>query len=99
MSIETKYTCPFGHSCEKIVDGNIERCVLYLEMKVRNNVTNEESSTFNCSFNWNVLLQHETNTRVFSVQQATENFKNEVVNQQASLSSMFLGLNNDSTNN
>jgi len=82
MAIKVKYTCPFGHACEKANDGAIERCVLYLELKVKNNVTGEESSQYNCSMNWNVILQNETNSRIIGVQQATESFRNEMINVQ-----------------
>lgn len=89
MSIEVKSTCPFGHTCEKVSSVGMERCVLYLEMKVTDNITGKENSVKNCSFNWNVILQHETNTRVMGVQQATEIFRDEMTkNQPILLSSM-----------
>lgn len=90
MSITVKYTCPLGHCCEKVTDTGIERCVLYLEMKVTNSVTNEETVTRNCAFNWGVMLQHETNSRVMGVQQATETFRNEMVSQQPLVLNTFL---------
>jgi hypothetical protein len=82
MAIEVKYTCPFGHTCEKTVDGHIERCVLYLELKSKNNITDKEESVHNCSLNWGVILQNETNSRIVGVQQATESFRNEMVQKQ-----------------
>jgi hypothetical protein len=85
MALETVYSCPFGHVCETVKDNKIHRCVLYLEMKTKNNISNEEKGVWNCAMNWNVILQHETNSRVFGVQQATEDFSNEMVktNQQS----------------
>lgn len=98
MSVPVEYSCPFGHDCEKVdlAKGVIKRCVLYLEMKVTNNVTNEETATSNCAFNWNVMLQHETNSRVMGVQQATETFRNEMVARQPLMVNTLLrGIGND----
>ena len=93
MAIEVRYSCPFGHTCEKTVDGHIERCVLYLELKVKNSATEEESSTYNCAMNWNVILQNETNARIVGVQQATESFRNEMVqNQPLLLNNILRGI-------
>jgi hypothetical protein len=63
-------------------------------MKSLNNVTGEETATSNCSFNWGVLLQHETNSRVMGVQQATESFRNEMVSQPLILGNMLKGIGN-----
>jgi hypothetical protein len=88
MAIETVNMCPFGmQACERVVDGKVHRCVLYLEMITKNNITSEESKTSNCTFNWQTILQNESNARITGVQAATEDFRNQVVGQQ----SMLLG--------
>lgn len=77
--VKTTHTCPFGHTCIKTTAEGIERCVLYLELKSVNNLTQEETTTSNCAMNWGVILQHETNARVFDVAKATTDFRNEMV--------------------
>lgn len=78
-NLETVYTCPFGSKCVEIKDGKISRCMLYVTMQNMNAVTQQAEDKSECALTWNVILQHETNTRVFGVQQATESFRNEMM--------------------
>jgi hypothetical protein len=77
-------------------------------MHIQNNVTQETEVKSECAHTWNVILQHETNSRVMGVQHATESFRNEMVKSTEVSSELMLasllqgqrlnGIEHDSTN-
>lgn len=76
-----KHTCPFGSQCKKTngLGEELERCRLFIEMQVTNNLTNEVKTQGECALTWSAILQHEANSKIMGVQQATESFRNEMV--------------------
>lgn len=70
-------TCPLGATCERAVDGHIERCMWFVEV----NGVDEKSqpvSQSKCSMEWDVILQVEANTLLRGHQQVFESTRNRI---------------------
>lgn len=53
MSIEVKLSCPLGHTCEKAVNGHIERCHWYMAVSGRDpNNGDEYKDEWGCAIVW-----------------------------------------------
>ncbi len=53
MTIEIKLSCPLGHTCEKAVNGHIERCHWYMAVSGRDPNNGEEyREEWGCAIAW-----------------------------------------------
>ena len=49
-------TCPLGHTCEKAVDGYIERCAWYTNIKGKDPQSEEIIDQWKCAMTWQPIL-------------------------------------------
>jgi hypothetical protein len=90
MTIEVTSSCPFGHTCEKIVGGKIDRCKLYIPLAGRNPQTGEDIDEWNCSLVWSVIMMVENANTNRGTQAALESFRNEATNQTQTTNQILL---------
>ena len=81
--MKIKYTCPFGHTCEKVVadddGGHMERCQLYTKVSGVDPQTGEAlREEWKCAIAWGPVLSLEVAARVRGMTQAAESNRNEV---------------------
>jgi len=57
--MEVKLTCPLGHTCERVVDDHVERCVWYKELAGRDPQSEEVLQRWDCAIAWLPLLNVE----------------------------------------
>ena len=79
MSLEVRLSCPYGHKCEQVRDGYIERCVKYIPLKGLDRNTGKEVDEYNCTEVWQVILSTEGNQFTRETGAAIESFRNEMV--------------------
>jgi len=72
-------TCPLGHTCEKAVDGYIERCAWYTNIKGKDPQSEEIIDQWKCAMTWQPILLVENAQTNRGQTQALESFRNEVV--------------------
>ena len=77
--IEIKVTCPLGHTCEKVVDGAIERCAWYTNIQGKDPQSEEIIDQGKCAMAWQPILLIENAQTNRGQTQALESFRNEVV--------------------
>jgi hypothetical protein len=86
--MEIKTTCPLGHQCEKAVDGAIERCAWFTQIRGKNPQSEEVVDEWACAIQWLPLLSVEVSQTNRGQTAAIESFRNETVKRQDA----FLGL-------
>lgn len=75
-----KMTCPLGHECEKMEDGNvIERCRWFKELPVKNIHTGESSVERDCTIVHQQKLLFDLVGHMAGNQAAVESFRNEMI--------------------
>lgn len=79
MNVKTKFTCPLGHTCEKVVDGFLERCIWFTDIKGTHPQTGEIIDEKNCAIAWLPILTIEMSRTNRGQTKALESFRNEVV--------------------
>lgn len=57
--MEIKKTCPLGHTCEKAVDGHIERCAWYTHLEGMHPQTGDRIDRWECAIAWQPVLTIE----------------------------------------
>tara|TARA_R110000803_G_scaffold117357_6_gene185899 strand:+ start:71 stop:424 length:354 start_codon:yes stop_codon:yes gene_type:complete len=68
MSIDVKLTCPLGSTCEKIVDGVIERCAWYITLTGVDVQTGKEiDGVSQCAIAWQPQLAIGIQAKTVSV--------------------------------
>jgi len=72
-------TCPLGHTCEKAVDGAIERCAWYTNIQGKHPQSEEIIDQWKCAMTWQPILLVENAQTNRGQTQALESFRNEVV--------------------
>tara|TARA_R110000744_G_C19371578_1_gene562700 strand:+ start:3500 stop:3802 length:303 start_codon:yes stop_codon:yes gene_type:complete len=82
MAIKVNTTCPFGHKCEKVVDDEIERCALYIELEGVDPVTGDQTRTSRCSMAWQTILLVEGNGVMQRTNANIQSLRNETVARQ-----------------
>lgn len=81
--METKITCPLGHTCEKAVDGHLEVCAWWVELAGNDPQTGQPlQNVKRCAIAWMPLLQVEVAGTNRGQTAAIESFRNETVNGQ-----------------
>lgn len=75
--METKVTCPLGHTCEKVVDDHIERCAWYTEMQGNHPQTGQPTKQSRCAIVWNPILAVEVTGAARSVAASIESHRDE----------------------
>lgn len=87
--IETIVTCPLGHTCQKVVDGHIERCAWYVKMQGSDPSTGQEVNKDECGLVAIPMLLVEVARQTRSTTAATESFRNEMVAGNNVLANLF----------
>lgn len=82
MSIEVAIFCPLGKVCEEVKDGKIHRCGFYTTI-AGIDASGADVNDSRCGIAWLPTLLVENTLAVRHTTSATETFKNEMVNQQA----------------
>jgi len=77
--MKTKYSCPLGSECEKIVDDHIEKCVWYVKLAGMNPQTGEEMDEEKCAMAWMPLMMTEVAGTNRGQTSALESMRNEQV--------------------
>ena len=88
--MEIKLSCPYGHTCERIVDEHIERCVKYIPMRGKDRNTGKDVDEWNCTEVWAVILGTENSQHTREVGAAVESFRNEMVAGNETMQRLFL---------
>lgn len=79
MSIKTELSCPLGHTCEKIEDGVIKRCMWYRPYKIKDPQDPENViDHWDCQMNWQTAFMLDVGRQTQGVQKATEQTRNKV---------------------
>jgi len=88
--LEIELSCPLGHTCQKIVDGKINRCMAYVELEGTDGQGNEVKE-FGCTvFRWNTRLMVEQVGQFRGNTTAIESFRNEMVAGNQQLGQLFV---------
>jgi hypothetical protein len=80
--METVTTCPLGHTCEKAVDGKIERCAWYIKMAGSDPQTGAQIEESRCSMAWQPLLMLEANGLALNGNASIQSLRNETIKRQ-----------------
>jgi len=72
-------TCPLGHTCEKAVDGAIERCAWYINIKGKDPQSEDIIDQWKCAMAWQPVLLIENTAQSRSTGAAVESFRNEML--------------------
>ena len=91
MALEVKLTCPLGHTCERVVDGAIERCMWYKELAGRDPQSEEVVQRWDCAIAWLPLLNVEMSGTNRGQTAAIESMRNETVKRQDALLGLAIG--------
>lgn len=79
--MKTILTCPLGHTCEKVVDDHIERCMWFTDVD-GTNASGEVIKETKCAIAWQPILLLEIATTNRGQTHALESMRNETVNRQ-----------------
>ena len=82
MAIETRITCPLGHTCEKVVDGVVERCAWYVELEGENPQNGQRINQSKCAIAWGPLLNVENTSVGNRVAHSIQSLRNETIKRQ-----------------
>jgi hypothetical protein len=82
MTIEVQVTCPLGSTCEKVVDGVIERCAWYVSLEGKNPQNGKEVNDSKCAIAWQPLLMIETAGIMNGTNASVQSLRNETVKRQ-----------------
>jgi hypothetical protein len=77
--LEVEMTCPLGHTCQKIVDGKIERCMAFAQFEGTDGQGNEVNEWGCTVFKFNTRLMIEQIGQYKGTTSAIESFRNEMV--------------------
>jgi len=77
--MKTILTCPLGHTCEKAVDGAIERCAWYTNIKGKDPQSEEIIDQWKCAMAWQPILLIENTAQSRGTGAAVESFRNEML--------------------
>lgn len=80
--IDIVKTCPLGHTCEKAVDGKLERCMWYMQIQGTNPQTGEAIDKFDCAMVWQPILMMESAKETLGVAQSVHSLRNETIKRQ-----------------
>lgn len=86
--METRLTCPLGHTCESAHDGYIERCAWFTLIKGKDPQSEKIIDEWACAIQWLPLLNVEMSQTNRGQTAAIESFRNETVKRQDA----FLGI-------
>ncbi len=81
MSIDVKYECPLGSTCEKVKDDSIIRCSWYVCIRGKDPQSEEYIDQWRCSMAWIPTLLVENAQTNRGQTQAIERLGNDVMNQ------------------
>ena len=76
--MKTEYTCPLGHTCEKVVGNHIEICAWYTKVQGTNPQTGERVDETKCAISLIPLLQIEQTGKTMQVAQGVSNLTDSV---------------------
>ena len=77
--IEVKKTCPFGHTCRKVVGDAIEECMWYIHMEGENPQNGEKIDKVECAIVWQPLLMIENSRETNRVAETVQELRGEHV--------------------
>lgn len=77
--METIRTCPLGHTCEKAVDGKVERCRWFVRVQGMDPQTGQSVDKDDCAITWLPILTIEMSRTNRGQTAALESFRNEMV--------------------
>lgn len=80
--MDVKITCPLGHTCEKAVDGAIERCAWYVKMTGKDPQSGKDIEESRCSMAWQPILMVEANGMANNIGASIQSLRNETVKRQ-----------------
>lgn len=76
--IKRTYSCPFGHTCEKVVGDTIETCHLYISISGENPQTGEQMDQKGCSLAWAPIIMLEGNKEMRGAAASVQSLRNEL---------------------
>lgn len=79
--MDVKEVCPFGSECEEARDNILYRCKLYIKMNGKDGAGNDHDR-WDCSFNWQPIVQSETSGFTRHVAASIHKLRNETVKRQ-----------------
>lgn len=80
--METKTTCPLGHTCKKIVDDHIEVCAWLTGVAGKDPQTDEDINEERCAIAWQPILMIEMSGTNRQVAASVQSLRNETVDRQ-----------------
>ena len=90
MELKTVLSCPLGHKCQEIKDGEIHQCAWYIKMAGENPQTGEIVDEHGCSMVWMPVLLVENAKTARGTSAAVESFRNEMINANNSSQQLLL---------
>tara|TARA_R110000803_G_scaffold114709_1_gene183131 strand:- start:1129 stop:1425 length:297 start_codon:yes stop_codon:yes gene_type:complete len=82
MDIEVIRTCPFGHTCSKVVGEHIEECHLYITVVGQDPATGKDIDERGCAIAWQPILIMEGNREQRITSSSVNSLRNETVKRQ-----------------
>ncbi len=83
-------TCPLGHTCREIIDGDEKRCSWYVKLQGTHPQTGEALDRWDCAIAWMPVLSVELAKNNVGISSAIESFRNEMVQGQQAFNSLAL---------
>jgi len=89
--LPVEYTCPLGHTCEKVVTDEITqkqkivRCRWFTNIRGKHPQSEEVIDRFDCALAWQPILTIENTRQTMGAGAAIESFRNKVVAQNEEL--------------
>lgn len=91
MDIKTTISCPLGHKCREVKDGQIYECAWFIKLAGTNPTTGDVVDEFGCAMKWVPILLVENANTNRSTSAAIESFRNEMVTSNNISSNILLG--------
>ena len=80
--METKITCPLGHSCQKVVDDHIEQCAWYVKLSGQDPQSGKVVDDYKCAMYWQPVLMVDSSRMNAQVASSIQSLRNETVKRQ-----------------
>ena len=77
MTIKVKRVCHLGSTCEEVVDGEIVRCMQYIEIR-GTDAQGKDHDKFDCSFAWVPILMLEQARHNMAVTSAVNGLRDDL---------------------
>jgi hypothetical protein len=77
--IKKVLSCPLGHKCQEIINGEVSQCAWFIRLAGINPTTGDQTDEYGCSMSWIPMLLIENSQQQRSTNSSIESFRNEMV--------------------